>query len=428
MINTNNTYPVNNYSTNDSSSVIIDNKYENKASDTNIDKCKKFLSEASYTFSKMSGKANDSLDELTSIIQKNLPDTSLIHLQKILQDSDTQTSDCNSHPESLCPLDLDKMKKNISSLDLAQRMSTVDNLTRFQKNAIRNKNIFDMQMRHYQKKIHKLLEDINIGVTMARSLCSKDSQQSIDSIDKLIQEEELAKGIRANQKKLPKNQLKKSNPPKKQTATLVNSVSKSLLKVQKKTEQTFDLSDIVLKLYKKSSYKELERIKRWEKDDPSIIRQFIDRNEQAQEIFRYQNLSDEEILEQRAKHYLPFTERLLTDKKISSIYTFPTDRGYGVICQLHYQKQPINGVLYFGVDQKIIFHKYFEKMNFKESKASIFSDKQSSTQREEKENVSEWITKDKAKIDISETGVLEFTYSENHSIQVFPIRKELLPN
>jgi hypothetical protein len=168
------------------------------------------------------------------------------------------------------------------------------------------------------------------------------------------------------------------------------------------------------------------RIARWETTDVEQIRLFEDRNHQGKMVLRYRNLDEEQIRKQRARHYLPGTERLLKDPSYREIYAFPTDRGFGVVAQFSYQNQLDNGILYFGVDKiNRVFHKYFEDVDFKNSHQDFFHDAALTSLPEPNEADEDWISESKFSLDITQEGVLQYKYSD-HEIYIQPLRRHLL--
>jgi hypothetical protein len=170
------------------------------------------------------------------------------------------------------------------------------------------------------------------------------------------------------------------------------------------------------------------RVKRWRTTQIHTIRAFTDIDALGQKVLRYKDFTEEEIAEQRARHFLPGTERLLKDSCYRHIYTFSTDRGVGMIAQFIFKQIIHNGVLYLGIDEKkpLIFHKYFEDVDFKDSTNNVFSDNEkvkNETDTEE-DAIEEWNSQDEYNLDISKNGVLKFSYSD-HELHVFPIRQDL---
>jgi hypothetical protein len=173
------------------------------------------------------------------------------------------------------------------------------------------------------------------------------------------------------------------------------------------------------------------RIKRWKTEDINEIKSFKDWDRyQATEVYHYQGLSDDEVKEQRARHYLPGTELLLTNAKYRNIYVFESDRGYGIYGRLVIKKQDANGVLeeekdgviYFGVgDQFKIYHRYFEDANLNSEllgclpavTANDLNDFDFDGFKSEKD----------FHVDIFENGVLKFEYGKSHQLYVMPNNK-----
>ena len=116
------------------------------------------------------------------------------------------------------------------------------------------------------------------------------------------------------------------------------------------------------------------RIVRWRTTDLAEIRKFEDKK-RGNIVRGYEKLSDDEILVQRARHYLPGTEHLLKDPACRSIYAFPTNRGYGVVARLIHNKITVDGILYIGMSRTgMVFHKYFEKFDFSNARRDPFQD------------------------------------------------------
>lgn len=166
------------------------------------------------------------------------------------------------------------------------------------------------------------------------------------------------------------------------------------------------------------------RIHRWKTEDVSTIRNFVDRDDRGGQISRYNHLSEKDIRIQRARHYLPGTERLLKDPSYRSIYAFETNRGYGMACRLSYNNIKQEGILYFGVgDDKTIFHKYFEDQDFDTLNEDIFED-QEVRDSDLTENFEDWEVKGDFSLDVSPNGILTFGYSD-HMLEVLPLKKAL---
>lgn len=280
------------------------------------------------------------------------------------------------------------------------------------------------------------IENINRKVSLAEELkchpihlTEEDIAQKADQImQELIQEEEkeAKKRSRSSRRKKLKSAKKqsiveKTSSPNKKTEKAVKAVAQLTLSLDAK------LSKFALKLME-DSFKcpEHSRITRWKTKDLRQIRHFVDCNPNGQKILHYQDFTDAEIIEQRMKHFLPGTERLLKDSTYRNIYTFPTDRGVGLVAQLVFNHLPRNGILYLGVDDNsFVFHKYFEDVDFQDSQKNVFQDAvQVLNENEETDKQGNWITQHDFRLDISKTGILEFTYTD-YTLHVYPIRQDL---
>ena len=170
---------------------------------------------------------------------------------------------------------------------------------------------------------------------------------------------------------------------------------------------------------------EHSRIRRWQTTDPGTIRKFEDKKHSGERILRYENLSDDEILVQRARHYLPGTEHLLRDPAFRSIYTFPTERGYGVVARLSHNQTTVDGILNIGIGKSdFVFHKHFKEADFSNAPRDPFQDVGNLKEREDA-GAKLWKSQDDDfALDVSEKGVLEFTYP-GHTLQVHPFNFNL---
>lgn len=308
-----------------------------------------------------------------------------------------------------------------------------------------------------QKAISDLEKELTIGIDQISSSLAeakkhqchpKDlaqiSSKEADRIADQLIEEELQQKAKKSQKR--KRRVKQVSSPKATT-----SLSKDKQKVQDIEPQSSkaasqNLSDEPLSLESKETRcatflqklhhpsmrcVELPRVRRWVTEDPEQIRHFTDKSAIGETITHYEHLSVAEVLFQRAMHYLPGTERLWKSRVHREIYTFPTDRGAGVVAQLSYNRQECNGILYFGCDEKYrLFHRYFEEVEFTNLKNNIFLDTKSEAMREKLDlkqtSSQDWMSTEDFQVTMLENGALKFSYSDNHFITVYPLNKELL--
>lgn len=241
---------------------------------------------------------------------------------------------------------------------------------------------------------------------------------------------------RKNRKKKSKiNKEVKTHPlpsPKKSEAPASTSLDPDPFKEEESSAPTIQSStassnkklDDNLRLYKPSNRcKELPRVTRWLTKDTDQIRQFVDTSMEGDALKHYEHLSDEEILEQRARHYLPGTERLLMEPEFRNKYTFPTNRGYGMLAQLAFNQTKTNGILYIGIDNSlIVFHKYFEDVQFSTSTTNWLLDKEGSNPNEAVQFNESWHSDFKFDSHLSDKDVFTFTYSDDHAISIYPLK------
>jgi hypothetical protein len=297
------------------------------------------------------------------------------------------------------------------------------------KNKIETRN--RLVSKHHSRQLQNLNGTIEkIVTTQNLEISAKEKENRAYEYSKqLLQEEELihsrkiAKQSHQKNKKYQNNSVKNSIPIINEKKEF-NKISPSK-KNGEELPQDEKISKFALNLCSSPwKFSEHSRIKRWQISDPQIIRGFVDKDSDGQHIKYYQNLDDEQVLEQRARHFLPGTE-LLMNYPYRSIYTYPVDRGVAMHAQLIFKQATYKGVLKLGVDKcNIIFHKYFEDENINAFNQNLFG-LEKTTDVEDREALNEWSTKDNYILDISKAGVLQFHYSD-HDIHIFPIDQDLL--
>ncbi len=172
-------------------------------------------------------------------------------------------------------------------------------------------------------------------------------------------------------------------------------------------------------------YKPLQRVKRWEEKNPTIIRNFTDKDRSGDEIKRYQEYSDMEISKFRQRHYLPKLECVLSSTQFKKLYTGRTLNGYMLSADMTYADGKVEGgQIGFGIDGNKIYHCYFESsMNFDGTNNTEFGD----FSKKELDSAGDdgWVC-DRPTFTISSDGILTVKFSgERHTIRVYPI---LSPN
>lgn len=229
---------------------------------------------------------------------------------------------------------------------------------------------------------------------------------------------------------------KQKSSPKQPTPPTSNAKKKNRRRRKKRVSPNVLRVRRAMSMYNRKVLEADRVTKRWEKAGPNEIRRFVDTNANGEKIQKYQRLSNDSLLEQRARHYLLGIKSLLGDPTDRSIYSFPTDRGFGMLGEITIGNHSEVGVVYFGIGENgVIYHQYFEKLTSIE-KEKIFSDETidldlnsfSVQPVEAKEDSDgEWKSTSLYNIEISEKGVVCFNYpGEDHSIRIFPLRKEKL--
>lgn len=145
----------------------------------------------------------------------------------------------------------------------------------------------------------------------------------------------------------------------------------------------------------------------------------------------YACLDDEDLALERSKHYWPGLEKLITRKEDRDIYTFPTDRGLGVVCEMTHEGKKQRGIIYYGIgiDEKTgiqtIFHRWFVPRNLTSSRMQeLFNDP---SPQVTPESGGKWTSVGSHTFQYSDKGVVTLTYDdEPHSLRIMPLRHDLL--
>jgi hypothetical protein len=295
------------------------------------------------------------------------------------------------------------------------------------------------------KNLTLLINNISNKITLLNEGQNKNSSLSPIIIDreqkantmmqKLIQEEEAQIKEKQEEKKQRQQTQKQRNQANsnqkkqasqtKQAPQTKQTAKKKAIKKEPVLSQKDRLSKFALKLYE-DPFKGVEhsRIRRWKIMDPNQIRAFED-YVQGEKVLHYENLNDEEIFEQRARHYLPGIECLLKGNVYQKIYTFPTNTGFGMVCQLSYHEETYNGIIYTGINKaNTIYHKYFEDVNFTDNTRDLFQDTEQTKQEAKQADLADWQSVNDFVLDISDKGVLNFQYSD-HELKVYPLQEKL---
>lgn len=189
------------------------------------------------------------------------------------------------------------------------------------------------------------------------------------------------------------------------------------------------LYQFIVNLCKSSKQVEEDsRIQRWKTTNIGEIRQFVDKERDGTELRQYQHFARETILEQRFRHFLPGTERLI-NAQYRSIYTSPIARGCAAVAKLLYKGEVHNGELSFGVSRtETIFHKHFKDVDFSNQKDKVFKEARRQCLNHEVKKGEGWqsyrcelVAGLSFDLGISREGVLSFSYPE-HEIRIFPLK------
>ncbi len=337
------------------------------------------------------------------------------------------SSPTNFKTKETCPIERSDLQ-SLSTQDALKKLSEV----------------WDKKVKHIQSVFEEFTKSTNEQQEAEKILKAK-IQQANAFMDQLIAEEKqnsknFVEGKNSSQiGRKKKKKVKNSNASikgfissKKEGAPVTKSSSVANKSSLGEIDRAISLQEEILAKFTLNLWKgpsnvfQEARIERWKIKELGKIRFFQDKDQEGNFIFRYKDLDDEAILEQRARHFLPGTERLLRDP-YRSIYTFSTNRGYGAIGQLTHHHQLHDGVLYFGIDKTHkIFHKYFENANFKQLSPNVFEDRAQVFDSEDKiERDPQWQVQSDFRVEVSDKGVVSFFYSDDHQITLFPLNKDL---
>lgn len=156
----------------------------------------------------------------------------------------------------------------------------------------------------------------------------------------------------------------------------------------------------------------------------------------------YHSLSEEELLFERAKHFLPALDRVISERTARRVYSFITDRGVGLFCNLLYNHKKIFGIVYYGIHfsqtkKTFIFHRYFSETPIEKiSQANIPALKKDllkaeSVSAEELNTSAEegWVSSIEDDLQVNADATVSIVHPANrggHKLTVYPIHPELL--
>lgn len=173
----------------------------------------------------------------------------------------------------------------------------------------------------------------------------------------------------------------------------------------------------------KSEWRYHERVSRWLKTDIEQIPKFEDFS-RGEKVERYSNKSLAELQDMLAKHRLPGVERLMSEPYVK-YYACETERGYAMVAQLNSNGSTVDGILFIGCHNHCVFHCFFEEKDFNQNVEDFLSENDTEFRKEAIKD--EPITIRNCKVAISEdNGVITFSYPEEYSISILPLRKDLL--
>lgn len=272
-----------------------------------------------------------------------------------------------------------------------------------------------------------------------KKLLEEKSELADTNMIKFLEEIEKVEQKKGKKKKIKRIVSKGKLSKEKNKSSLTNKIEKEPLnhKPEEENKQILlsdRLSNFALKLLNPPiNCREHPRITRWKTNEISKIHEFIDKDSDGTKIKKYQPLFTDEIIELRAKHYLPGTEKII-NSIYKNIYAFETNRGFGCIGQLLFNEKLHNGILYIGYDEKahLIYHKYFEYIDFEDDALDFFQDHAQALEKQHLKElqdgeINSWTSDQDFTYDISEEGVLKFKYTD-HVLTIYPLNKNLLKN
>lgn len=200
----------------------------------------------------------------------------------------------------------------------------------------------------------------------------------------------------------------------------VKNPKSNLIEVKKKVA-------LCMQLFRETSrYFLLPRVRRWETTSFEEIRQFTDRDSAGMVVQRYLSLSFDELRDQRARHYLPGLEKILSHAGFREVYSQQTSRGEAFWAELNYGDGSEFGLVYLGLDGGRIYHCYFEPTDASDDIFQLL--KPDMDQPEPEENAHEgFIGIPKYEFSIDEQNILTVTYpKEKHSLRIYPLQEKRL--
>lgn len=170
-------------------------------------------------------------------------------------------------------------------------------------------------------------------------------------------------------------------------------------------------------------YKFAPRVRRWETKNHDDIRAFVDKGGAR----HYAEIKDDaEILQHRSYHLMPGVEKIFCAPQNLKTYTFPTKTGLGLMVMFKRGEEEVFGMLYFGIDRNLIYHRQFVPLKKQDTARSILEETHGKLPSDRAPQ-DDWSTTTRFIFHMETEGVIRIEYpTEDYEISVFPIQKELL--
>lgn len=152
----------------------------------------------------------------------------------------------------------------------------------------------------------------------------------------------------------------------------------------------------------------------------------------GEKVQSYKGLKKDDLLRERACHYLPGVEELIAHPEARQQYTFDIDkRTRGIVAKLIFPDKSFDGIVSLGLEtivaeetQHIVFHRYFKTV---QTLDTLFS-KSIQEEEENGENGEEWKPVGRFSPLLHKDGCLEFLFrGEEYKLVVFPVNHLAIP-
>ncbi len=170
-----------------------------------------------------------------------------------------------------------------------------------------------------------------------------------------------------------------------------------------------------------------DRVLRWQTKNPNQIRSFEDTLKTPNgntKVKHYKDYSDEDIKVQRANHFIPGTELIVNIPFYKNRYCIDTPKGCKVMAVKYHNGLYYCGSIGFGIDKnsKKIYHQmYQDDKNLNGSEFNYKAFKNFPTKPEDFKFQNALYA-----VDVTEEGVIRFTYDKDHAMIVFPFNKKTM--